>query len=139
MRVSQAFLPKVNKILVSFVLNLRLFSFFFFIYFICIRFLFYLLVFVLIKAFHCTSGFNFTSADFNRTFLCEFTCRKMHASSRNFGHLVYNQQNCIMFYWYFYTEWKTVAHAPYIYLIDFFKSKLMHCQKDGCYKRYVIK
>ena len=31
------------------------------------------------------------------------------ARLRNFGHLVYNQRNCIIFYWYFYTEWETAA------------------------------
>ena len=34
---------------------------------------------------------------------------KMFVRSRNFGHLVCNQQNCIVFYWYFYAEWKTVV------------------------------
>ena len=32
----------------------------------------------------------------------------MLVRSRNFGHLVYNQQNCIIFYWYFYAEWKAI-------------------------------
>ena len=33
----------------------------------------------------------------------------MLAKSSNFGHFVYNQQNCIIFYWNFYTEWKTAV------------------------------
>ena len=34
---------------------------------------------------------------------------KILVKSRNFGHLDFNQQNCILFYWYFYAEWKTVV------------------------------
>ena len=33
----------------------------------------------------------------------------MLVKSRNFGHLVYNQQNYIIVYWHFYAEWKTIA------------------------------
>ena len=33
----------------------------------------------------------------------------MPAKSSDFGQLVYNQQNYIMFYWHFYAEWKTVV------------------------------
>ena len=44
-----------------------LFLVFFFICFICIRFLFSLfIVFVFIKTFYCIWGFNFTSADFEK-------------------------------------------------------------------------
>ena len=42
--------------------------------------------------------------------------KKMLARSRNIAHLALNQQNYIIFFWYFYAKWKTVVHIIYIYL-----------------------
>ena len=37
----------------------------------------------------------------------------------DFGHLVYNQQNHIIFYWHFYAEWKTkISPKMFVYSQD---------------------
>ena len=43
----------------------------------------------------------------------------MLVKSRDFGHLVYNQQNHIIFYWHFYAEWKTkISPKMFVYSQD---------------------
>ena len=60
-------------------------------------------------------------------------CVKHTCEIKEFRPLVYKQQNCITFYWYFYAEWNGKQLLTFFTYICFFKSKLIHCQKDGCY------
>ena len=120
MKIALAFLSKVslNKILASFLISLRWFSFVS-IYFICISFYLISLPSFLLKHFVTLKDSISPAMTFKRTSLCRFTCKtkkKMLARSRNIADLAYNQQNCIIFFWYFYAKWKTVVHI-YIYLL----------------------
>ena len=60
-----------------------------------------------------------------RTSSWGFTCTKM-ACKIKFGHLVYNQQNYIIFYWYFNADWKICSLHIIIFFwvkVDFFEPK----------------
>lgn len=52
----------------------------------------------------------------------------MLAKSRNFGHIIYNYQNCMKIHW---------SHS--LQILTILKSKLTHYRKDGRKKRDVIK
>ena len=84
MKVALAFLPKVrlNKNQAYYVLKLRLFSFFLFIYFICISFLFYLLF--LLKRFIVLKDSISPVLTLKRTFICGFTCTKNACEVKGF-------------------------------------------------------
>ena len=73
--------------------------FVFFIYFVCFSFLFYLLSFLLKRLIVVTDSISRVPT-FKRN-IFQMLARSI------FG--TYNQQNCIVFYWYFYAESKTVV------------------------------
>lgn len=119
-------LPRVrsNKILVTSVLQLTLFSF---LISLILVFLSYILLFSF-SLWHFIVFKDLVSPvpTLTRKSLCKFIClKKMFARSRKSDSIVHNKQNCAMFYCYCYTEGKTVVHVLYICLLFSVKFDLL--------------
>ena len=141
MKIALAFLSKVtlNKILASFLISLRWFSFVS-IYFICISFYLISLPSFLLKHFVTLKDSISPAMTFKRTSLCRFTCKTKKKCLRGQGILPIQL-----------TTSKTALYFSGIFMLNgkqlftlftficFLKSKLIRCQKDDYYKSYVIK
>ena len=113
MKVALEFLPRLrlNKILTSFALNELVFSFFsfnFFLYYFDIVYLFFvyhfyqhILLYLRIQFHQC-----WFMQVYAKWIYAGLLAQKIVVGSRNFGHLVYNQQNCMFFNWYYCAEGK---------------------------------
>ena len=92
--------------------NFLLFDFIF--NFLCILQLFHnYFIYIFIKVFHCILGFSFTSADFGNLIknLCMDFLLQKYLQINNFGQVIYNKQNCIIFYLHCYVKQKHLFYS----------------------------